>query len=132
MVRKNGVVVLYFLSFVIYREPPLPARAVQRLFITSCDDSVFGKLRFCRLCRQRHSDRPPPSTRAFLVSPIIAIHTKTRVLRSQKAPLWREFSKTSPFLSINSSVFDRLSTDGRYAFSSKNAFVWTGPKCTFL
>ena len=125
---------LHFLSFVIYRKPPLPARAMQRPFIISCDDSVFGKLRFCRLCRQRHIDRPPPSTRAFLVSPIIAIHTKTRVLPSQKAPLWREFSKTSPFLStcINSSVFDRLSTDGRYAFSSKNAFVRTGPKCTFL
>ena len=60
------------------------------------------------------------------VSVFSPVHTNTLNLRFQKPPLWEAFSETS--------VFDRISVDGRqkrikkYAFSYENALVWTGPK----
>ena len=74
-----------------------------------------------------------PVTKSFSKTSVFArphkdaepLFSKT-YLRFQKPPL-------SPFSQTYTSVFDRISADGRrkrikkYAFSNENALVWTGP-----
>ena len=67
----------------------------------------------------------------------VIVHTKTLTAVFKNLHSREHFQKP-PFSKTYTSVFDRISVDGRqkrikkYAFSNENALVWTGPEMVMV